>query len=203
MICVSTNASRCGGGRPAMRSARPCSSSTPLPSVSAAVDSEWSRAVSLRHRDLGPDRVGAGPAGDGEQPRPPARLGAEARQGPPGPHEDVLGDVVGLVRADEVGRDPPHLRLAHPDRGTECEPIPVPSLDQEPGQLVHRREDTREPRCARGRLPGMDCDTAQSAISARLDGEDLGVDPVDLADHLERCTRAVPLRAMLRPCIAR
>jgi predicted anti-sigma-YlaC factor YlaD len=34
----------------------------------------------------------------------------------------------------------------------------------------------------------MDCDTAQSAISARLDGEDLGVDPVDLADHLERCT---------------
>jgi len=34
----------------------------------------------------------------------------------------------------------------------------------------------------------MDCDTAQSAISARLDGEDLGVDPVDLAGHLERCT---------------
>jgi predicted anti-sigma-YlaC factor YlaD len=34
----------------------------------------------------------------------------------------------------------------------------------------------------------MDCDTAQSAISARLDGEDLGVDPVDLGDHLERCT---------------
>lgn len=34
----------------------------------------------------------------------------------------------------------------------------------------------------------MDCDTAQSAISARLDGEDFGVDPVDLAGHLERCT---------------
>jgi len=34
----------------------------------------------------------------------------------------------------------------------------------------------------------MDCDIAQSAISARLDGEDLGVDPVDLAGHLERCT---------------
>src|SRR3984893_5707483 len=34
----------------------------------------------------------------------------------------------------------------------------------------------------------MDCDTAQSAISARLDGEDLGVDPVDLGSHLERCT---------------
>ncbi len=34
----------------------------------------------------------------------------------------------------------------------------------------------------------MDCDSAQSAISARLDGEDLGVDPVDLAGHLERCT---------------
>jgi len=34
----------------------------------------------------------------------------------------------------------------------------------------------------------MNCDIAQSAISARLDGEDLGVDPVDLAGHLERCT---------------
>jgi predicted anti-sigma-YlaC factor YlaD len=34
----------------------------------------------------------------------------------------------------------------------------------------------------------MNCDTAQSAISARLDGEDLGVDPVDLAHHLERCS---------------
>jgi predicted anti-sigma-YlaC factor YlaD len=41
----------------------------------------------------------------------------------------------------------------------------------------------------------MDCDTAQSAISARLDGEDLGVDPVDLADHLERC---IPCRAFAR-----
>lgn len=34
----------------------------------------------------------------------------------------------------------------------------------------------------------MQCDTARTAISARLDGEDLGVDPVDLAGHLERCT---------------
>jgi predicted anti-sigma-YlaC factor YlaD len=34
----------------------------------------------------------------------------------------------------------------------------------------------------------MNCETAQSAISARLDGEDPGVDPVDLAHHLERCS---------------
>jgi len=34
----------------------------------------------------------------------------------------------------------------------------------------------------------MDCDIARTAVSARLDGEDLGVDPVDLAGHLERCT---------------
>ncbi|HYV60118.1 MAG TPA: hypothetical protein VFA62_08620 [Acidimicrobiia bacterium] len=33
----------------------------------------------------------------------------------------------------------------------------------------------------------MRCDTARTAISARLDGEDLGVDPSDLAGHLERC----------------
>lgn len=34
----------------------------------------------------------------------------------------------------------------------------------------------------------MRCDTARTAISARLDGEDLGVEPSDLAAHLERCT---------------
>ena len=33
----------------------------------------------------------------------------------------------------------------------------------------------------------MRCHTARTAISARLDGEELGVDPSDLADHLERC----------------
>ena len=33
----------------------------------------------------------------------------------------------------------------------------------------------------------MRCHTARTAISARLDGEELGVDPPDLADHLERC----------------
>ena len=34
----------------------------------------------------------------------------------------------------------------------------------------------------------MRCNTARTAISARLDGEELGVDPSDLAGHLERCT---------------
>lgn len=34
----------------------------------------------------------------------------------------------------------------------------------------------------------MRCDTARTAISARLDGEDLGVGPSDLAAHLEHCT---------------
>jgi predicted anti-sigma-YlaC factor YlaD len=33
----------------------------------------------------------------------------------------------------------------------------------------------------------MDCDTARNAISARLDGEDLGVDPDALDEHLGRC----------------
>ena len=34
----------------------------------------------------------------------------------------------------------------------------------------------------------MNCNTARTAISARLDGEDPQVDPADLASHLERCT---------------
>jgi predicted anti-sigma-YlaC factor YlaD len=34
----------------------------------------------------------------------------------------------------------------------------------------------------------MHCDTARTAISARLDGEELGVDPAELGAHLERCS---------------
>jgi predicted anti-sigma-YlaC factor YlaD len=34
----------------------------------------------------------------------------------------------------------------------------------------------------------MYCDTARTAISARLDGEELGVDPAELGRHLERCS---------------
>jgi predicted anti-sigma-YlaC factor YlaD len=34
----------------------------------------------------------------------------------------------------------------------------------------------------------MHCDTARKAISARLDGEELGVDSTELAGHLERCS---------------
>jgi predicted anti-sigma-YlaC factor YlaD len=34
----------------------------------------------------------------------------------------------------------------------------------------------------------MHCTTARTAISARLDGEEPGVDPVDLANHLQRCS---------------
>jgi predicted anti-sigma-YlaC factor YlaD len=33
----------------------------------------------------------------------------------------------------------------------------------------------------------MRCNSARTAISARLDGEDAGVDPSDLAGHLEHC----------------
>ena len=33
----------------------------------------------------------------------------------------------------------------------------------------------------------MHCDTARNAISARLDGEELGADSAELAGHLERC----------------
>jgi predicted anti-sigma-YlaC factor YlaD len=33
----------------------------------------------------------------------------------------------------------------------------------------------------------MNCNTARNAISARLDGEDLGTDPAALDDHLQRC----------------
>jgi predicted anti-sigma-YlaC factor YlaD len=42
---------------------------------------------------------------------------------------------------------------------------------------------------------GMNCDTARAAISARLDGEDLGVDAAALDEHLARC---IACRAFVR-----
>jgi predicted anti-sigma-YlaC factor YlaD len=33
----------------------------------------------------------------------------------------------------------------------------------------------------------MNCNTARTAVSARLDGEELGVDPADLDEHLAQC----------------
>jgi predicted anti-sigma-YlaC factor YlaD len=86
-----------------------------------------------------------------------------------------------------MGREAPHLSLARSDRGGQREAIPVTGLDQEPGEAVHRRTIPGNHRAFGVDYQGMKCQTARTAVSARLDGEDPGVDPRALDDHLERC----------------
>jgi predicted anti-sigma-YlaC factor YlaD len=50
-----------------------------------------------------------------------------------------------------------------------------------------------------GRLDGLNCTTARNAISARLDGEDLGADPDALDKHVQRCAEC---RAFARDAAA-
>ena len=60
------------------------------------------------------------------------------REGPPGPHEGVLGDVVGLVPAHEVRREAPHVGLAGADRVQEGGAVAVACGEEQPRELVHR-----------------------------------------------------------------
>ena len=60
-------------------------------------------------------------------------------EGAPGPHEGVLGDIVGVGPADRVGGEAPDLGLAGPDRGPEQGgAVAVAGGEEERGQLVHR-----------------------------------------------------------------
>ena len=70
-------------------------------------------------------RVGAGAAGDRQQPGAGAGVAPERRQRPVGPEEDLLGDVVGLLPADQLRAEAPHLALAPPDPGREGNVVAV------------------------------------------------------------------------------
>ena len=87
--------------------------------------------------DVAADRVRARPAGDREQPGARARVATEARERPHHPHERVLGDVVGVLAADEMRAQPPHIGLTVAHDGREREPVAVSGRDQVTRQLVH------------------------------------------------------------------
>ena len=101
----------------------------------------------------GADGVGAGPAGDHEQPGAGAGLGPVAGQRAPRADERVLGDVVGGVRAHEVGGQAPDLALAPPDHRGQRDPVAVAA--PRPAVPSARRcpHRIRELGCDGGRLP--------------------------------------------------
>ena len=80
--------------------------------------------------------VGTGAAGDRQQPGAGAGVAPEGRQRPVGPEEHLLGHVVGLVPADELRAQAPHLALAPLDPGGQGEAVAVLGGEQELGELV-------------------------------------------------------------------
>ena len=82
------------------------------------------------------DRVGAGSAGDRQQPGTGAGVTPEGRQGPVGPQVDLLGDVVGQVPADQLRAEAPDLTLAPLDPGGEGELVAVLGGEEKLGQFV-------------------------------------------------------------------
>jgi predicted anti-sigma-YlaC factor YlaD len=133
------------------------------------------------------DGVDARASGDREEPGAPGGLGAEVRQRPPRAKERVLGDVVGLAHPDEVRCEPPDLRLAEADGGAEGDAVNVASLDQERRQPVHRRKILGNSGAREVDYLSMKCHTIRAAISARLDGEDPGVEAAALDEHMLQC----------------
>jgi hypothetical protein len=86
--------------------------------------------------DHGPHVVGAGPAGDAEQPGPYARSPLEPRQRPERPQERLLGQIVRGAGVDERGREAPHLGLSPPDEGSKSTGITRPGGQRERGDRV-------------------------------------------------------------------
>src|SRR5919198_701248 len=90
-----------------------------------------------------PYGVGTGASGDREQPGAGAGITPEGGQRPVGPKIDLLGDVVGLVPADELGAEPPHLALAGPDPAGKSQTVAGLGGQEERGEIVRGRASTR------------------------------------------------------------
>ena len=112
----------------------------------------------------------------------------KAGQGLPRPDEGVLGDVVGVVGAHQVVGQAPHVGLAGADGVEEGGAVAVARGEEQPRELVHGdRRYWREPLDPQRRLPRMTCMQIHQAISARLDGEDPGLDESTVYAHLAGC----------------
>ena len=101
------------------------------------------------------DGLGAGAAGDGQQPGPGAGLATPAGQGGPGPQVDLLGQVVGGLAIDQVGAQPPDLGLAAPNERRQREAVATLGGPQQPREVVHTQPicELWELYCGSGALP--------------------------------------------------
>ncbi len=82
----------------------------------------------------------------------------------------------------------PDVGLARPDRLRERGALAVSGGEQEARQLVHsRRRYWWNSGASRSDSPGMSCTRIRHAVSARLDGEDPGIEPASIDAHLDSC----------------
>ena len=110
----------------------------------------------------------------------------------------LLGEVVGVGPVAEAGAHPPHLRLSTADEGRRRHPIAGSGGEGQLRELVHWSPvhsslvhssslAAGNQAAQSGDLLGMRCDTLREALSARLDGEDPGLDDTAIDGHLGTC----------------
>src|SRR4029077_8311038 len=88
----------------------------------------------------------------------------------------------------EVVGQPPDLGLAGTNGVEERSAVTVTRGEEQPREFVHDdRRYWREPFDPQRRLPRMTCMQIHQAISARLDGEDPGLDEPTVYAHLAGC----------------
>ncbi len=145
----------------------------------------------------------------------PLGVGPEAGQRPVGAEEHVLGDVVGVVPADEVRGQPPDVGLRPADRGGRARrgrrlaPRPGGACSSSTSADVTgasrstpeigAREKFGNQRPPTRRLPPMDCERCREPPSPpALDGEDPGVADGVVRAHVDgvraRAGRSQPTR---------
>ena len=170
---VSTNASRRSAGRPSTSSrGRPPLAASDATSTAAGC--AFTRALSKRSTRVVAHRVGAGPAGDGEQPGAGRRLAAERGQRL---HARTYMSWVtssASSGADQMAGQAPHLGLrgAHERRAARRGRRLRASVRRAVRSSTARATILGNQTAAGSDYLRMDCTDARTAISARLDGED-------------------------------
>ena len=162
------------------------------------------------------DVVGAHPPGDRQQPHPHRRVAAVAGEGAERPQVRLLDEVLDLAGRPEGPAHLPDGRLGQPHELADGDVValqggldvaaqgivaPARRHDGRAGSAAGNRELPDRPRGDLADDGHVECDRWREAISARLDGEDPGIDPALVDAHLARCAgcRAFATRRRRRP----
>lgn len=90
-----------------------------------------------------PKGVSARPTGNRQQPGTGGCIASEVRQGGEGPQVGRLGQVVGVLVADQVRAEAPHLGLGASHKAGERRLVPPAGVERQTSDLVHGAQSCR------------------------------------------------------------